>query len=173
MSMGDGTRFRVLLVVEDDLNIQLLIQLTLSADPRLEFCEKATTATTATEAIAIARETDPDLVILDHFIDGQIMGLQAAPLIKAVAPNARIILLSAHNLAVEASREPAIDAYLHKNDLRKLRSTVQRLLRPTCNHHPSADCHQPLGRVQLELEQVTEEGRALLLHGSPAGAVFR
>ncbi len=68
------------------------------------------------------------MTILDHFIDGQIMGLQAAPLIKAANPNTRIILLTSHDLALEASREPAIDAYLRKSDLAKLLPTVLRLL---------------------------------------------
>ncbi len=125
MTTADETCFRVLLVVEDDLDMQLLIQLKLKADPRLQLCG---TATNSTDAIELVRGTSPGVVILDHFIDGQIMGLQLAPLIKAEAPNARIILFTSHDLSVEVSREPAIDAYLRKSDLAKLLPTVQRLL---------------------------------------------
>ncbi len=132
MSSADGALVRVLLVVEDDLDMRLLIRVTLGADPRLESCGETSTAT---EAIALARDTGPGLVVLDHFIDGDIMGLQAAPMIKAVAPEARIILFTSHDLSSEARREPAIDAYLRKNDLGELLPTAQRLvgLEPLAN----------------------------------------
>lgn len=125
MSPEVGARVRVLLVVEDDRDMRLLIRLVLGADPRLEFCGEASTAT---EAIALTRDSGPGLVILDHFIEGDIMGLQAAPLIKAVAPDARILLFTSHDLSAEASREPAIDAYLSKNHLVELLPTAQRLV---------------------------------------------
>lgn len=122
MSAQNGGRF---LVVEDDLDMQFLIQLKLNADPHLRFCGAATNTT---DAIALAYETNHGVVILDHFLEGQIMGLQAAPLIKVAAPNMQIILLTSHDLAIEASREPAIDAYLRKSDLRNLLPIVLRLL---------------------------------------------
>jgi DNA-binding NarL/FixJ family response regulator len=113
------------LVVEDDLDMQFLIQLKLSADPHLRFCGAATNSS---DAIALALEMGRGVVILDHFIEGQIMGLQAAPLIKTVAPDMPIILLTSHDLSVEVSREPAIDAYLRKSDLKSLLPTALRLL---------------------------------------------
>ncbi len=125
MNTRDETRFRVLLVVEDDRDMQLLIQLTLSADPRLELCG---TATNSTDAIELVRGTSPGVIVLDHFIEGQIMGLQLAPLLKAAAPDSKIVLFTSHDLALEVSREPAIDAYLRKSDLAKLLPTVLRLL---------------------------------------------
>lgn len=113
------------LVVEDDLDMQFLIQLKLNADSHLRSCGAATNST---DAIALAHDMERGVVILDHFIEGQIMGLQAAPLIKAAAPNMRIILLTSHDLSVEASREPAIDAYLRKSDMKNLLPTALRLL---------------------------------------------
>lgn len=113
------------LVVEDDLDMQFLIQLKLNVDPHLRFCGAATNST---DAIDLAHDTGHGVVILDHFIEGQIMGLQAAPLIKAAAPNMPIILFTSHDLTVEASREPAIDAYLRKSDMKKLLPTALRLL---------------------------------------------
>ena len=122
MSTENGVCF---LVIEDDLDMQFLIQLKLNADPHLRFCGAATNST---DAIALANGTDHGVVILDHFIEGQIMGLQAAPLIKAVAPNLPIILFTSHDLSVEVSREPAIDAYLRKSDMKNLLPTALRLL---------------------------------------------
>ena len=113
------------LVVEDDLDMQLLIQLKLSADSRLRFCGAATNST---DAIALVNGMGRGVITLDHFIEGQIMGLQAAPLLKAVAPNMPIILFTSHDLAVEVSREPAIDAYLRKSDMKNLLPTALRLL---------------------------------------------
>jgi len=80
------------------------------------------------EAISRAREVEPDLIILDHFIEGDIMGLQAAPMLKEAAPGAKIILFTSHDLQIEATREPAIDAFLLKRHLRDLLPTAQRLL---------------------------------------------
>lgn len=129
MSTGNGVCF---LVVEDDFDMQFLIQLKLNADPHLRFCGAATNST---DAIALAGDMGHGVVILDHFIEGQIMGLQTAPLIKAVAPHMPIILFTSHDLAVEVSREPAIDAYLRKSDLKNLLPTALRLLgiKPSVN----------------------------------------
>lgn len=112
-------------VIEDDVDLQLLVQLKFRADTRLQFCGATTNST---DAIELVRGTVPGVIVLDHFIEGQIMGLQLAPLIKAVAPNARIILFTSHDLALEVSREPAIDAFLRKSDLAKLLPTALRLM---------------------------------------------
>lgn len=116
---------RVLVVVEDDRDMQLLIRLTLQADPRLDITG---CAATASEAIELAREVQPQLVILDHFIDGEVMGLDAAPAIKEVAPSAKVLLFTSHDLALEAEREPSITEFLLKRDISELLPTVRRLL---------------------------------------------
>ncbi len=112
-------------VVEDDLDLQFLIQLKFKGEPHLKFCGAATNVI---EALELVRSTNCKVLILDHFIEGQIMGLQAAPLIKAAKPEIKIILFTSHDLATEASREPAIDAYLQKRDLNKLLPLALRLL---------------------------------------------
>ncbi|MEK7411301.1 MAG: response regulator [Actinomycetota bacterium] len=122
MNTENGVCF---LVVEDDLDMQFLIQLKLNADPRLRSCGAATNST---DAIALAHDMGRGVVILDNFIEGQIMGLQAAPLIKAAAPNMPIILFTSHDLTVEASREPTVDAYLRKSEMKNLLPTALRLL---------------------------------------------
>lgn len=76
---------KVLVVVEDDTDMRLLIKLTLAVDERLSVGEGCATAA---GAVAEAGLTQPDLVILDHLIEGDVMGLQAAPSIKDVAPEA-------------------------------------------------------------------------------------
>lgn len=115
----------VLVVVEDDRDMQMLIRITLQSDGRLELAGQAASAA---EAVEMAREQQPDLVILDHFIDGDVMGLEAAPAIKAASPGSMILLFTSHDLQVEARREPAVDAFLRKHDISMLLPTVQQLL---------------------------------------------
>lgn len=116
---------RVLVVVEDDVGMRLLIRETLGADPRLEIEGEASTLD---EAIEEARARPPDVMILDHYIEGDVMGLEGAPKLKEVAPDSKLILFTSHDLKVEASRQPAIDAFLLKKDLNELLPTVQSLV---------------------------------------------
>jgi DNA-binding NarL/FixJ family response regulator len=116
---------KVLVVVEDDADMRLLIELTLRSDERLDI---SGACATAAEAIAAAKAMQPDLVILDHFIDGDVMGLQAAPAIKQVAPEAAILLFTSHDLELEAHREPAVDRFLLKRDISELVPTVREML---------------------------------------------
>jgi DNA-binding NarL/FixJ family response regulator len=116
---------RALVVVEDDADYRRLITMTLAEDGRIELYGAARNAD---EALAAAAEIQPDLIVLDHFIEGSVMGLQLAPRLKEVAPNARILLFTTHDLAVEAAREPAIDRYLPKRDLADLLPVVRELV---------------------------------------------
>jgi DNA-binding NarL/FixJ family response regulator len=116
---------RALVVVEDDEDFRRLIRITLSGEPRLSVGGEAATAD---EAVALAREMQPDLVVLDHFIQGTVMGVELAPLIRQASPGARILLFTTHDLAVEAAREPAIDRYLRKYDLADLLPVVREML---------------------------------------------
>ena len=118
-------RIRVLVVVDDDADYRRLIRMTLAGEDRLDVEGEAANAE---EALVLARVTKPQLVVLDHFIDGTVMGIELAPLIRAEAPDAKILLFTTHDLAVEVSREPAIDAYLRKHDLGKLLPTIRGLL---------------------------------------------
>jgi len=61
-------------------------------------------------------------------LTGQLTGLQAAPRFKVVAPQAKIILFTAHDvLRIPAEAEPAIDAFLLKTEVGKLLALGQRL----------------------------------------------
>lgn len=105
--------------------MRLLIQARLFVDDRLQIAGEATTAA---EAIDVARSTKPALIILDHAIEGPVMGLQAAPELKRAAPEAKILLFTAFDLAREAAAEPAVDRYLPKSQISKLLTVVQELL---------------------------------------------
>ena len=118
-------RVKVFVIVEDEPDMRALISLVLGRDPRLELVGEAASAA---EAIAMLDSCDPGLIILDHGIEGDIMGLEAAPLLKAKAPNAKILLFTAFDMRREASLEPAVDEFLRKDRIGDLLPTVQRLL---------------------------------------------
>ena len=118
-------RVKVFVVVEDEPDMRALIGLTLGRDPRLELVGEAASAE---EALAVLDTVEPGLIILDHGIEGEMMGLDAAPLLKAKAPNAKILLFTAFDMRSEATREPAVDEYLRKDRIGDLLQTVQRML---------------------------------------------
>ena len=116
---------KVLVVVEDDEEMGLLIRRVLGRDERIE---SHGSAATAKEAIEVAKDYQPDLIILDHYIEGDVMGLQAAPLLKEVCPNTKILLFSSFNLGPEAKKEPAVDAFLPKKQLNDLLGICREML---------------------------------------------
>jgi DNA-binding NarL/FixJ family response regulator len=116
---------KILVVVEDDADIRFLIKLILRADGRLEVLGEAATAA---DAVELARTQQPGLIILDHYIEGTVMGLDAVPELKDAAPSARILLFSSHDLSAEVARQPLVDAFLRKDRMDDLLPTVQALL---------------------------------------------
>lgn len=116
---------RVLVVVEDEPDMRMLIRLNLTADPRIVVAGEASTAE---EAVELARTTSPGLIILDHQIDGEVMGLEAASLLKGAAPHAKILLFTAFDLDAEAAANPFVDDFLSKTDFALLLPVTQRLL---------------------------------------------
>jgi DNA-binding NarL/FixJ family response regulator len=119
------SRRNYLMLVEDDADYRLLIRVRLGADPRLEMSGEAPTVE---RGIELAKEAHPNLIILDHNFDGQMVGLSAAPQLKAAAPESKILLFTAYDLEAEARREPAVDAFVRKDEIGKLLPTAQRLL---------------------------------------------
>ncbi|MEY2570261.1 MAG: hypothetical protein QOE63_611 [Acidimicrobiaceae bacterium] len=118
----------VLAIVEDDPDLRVLIRLMIKRDDRFEVVGEAASAAAAI-ALLEATKAEIGLIVLDHAIEGDIMGIQAAPLLKAIAPGAKIILFTAYeHLQTEAEAEPAIDAFLLKTDISKLLPLAQHLV---------------------------------------------
>jgi DNA-binding NarL/FixJ family response regulator len=117
--------FRVLVVVDDDPDVRAVVRAIMAADPRLEVMGEASSAD---EAVELARSLEPRVIILDHYIDGDVMGLEAAPRLKEVAPRAKILLFTAYDMAAQAKAEPAVDGYLRKDSISELLPTVLEML---------------------------------------------
>jgi DNA-binding NarL/FixJ family response regulator len=116
---------KAVVVVEDDLDMRELIRIVLRTESDLRIVGEVATAD---EAVGIVEREQPDLVILNHFLDADTRGLMLAPALKLAAPHVRILLFSSHDLTIDASREPAVDEFLMKQRLTSLVPTVTRLL---------------------------------------------
>jgi CheY-like chemotaxis protein len=115
-----------LLVVEDDEDMRALIRELVTQEGGLTVVGEAVTAD---EAVELATSTQPDLVILDHFLFGTVRGLDVSAQLRLAAPSARILVLSSHNnLQVEAERDPSVDAFVWKQHLSDFMPSVRRLL---------------------------------------------
>jgi CheY-like chemotaxis protein len=112
-------------VVEDDPDDQLLVQALFYPDPRFSL---AGVADSAEEALERAGTKEPGIVVLDHALAGELTGLDAAPLFKALAPQVKVILFTAHaELQALCDEVPSIDAFLLKTDALQLLPLAQRL----------------------------------------------
>lgn len=125
MTSAGDERLRVLVVVEDDPDFRLLVRTLLASEPQLQIEGQAASAE---EAIELARDLEPSVILLDHALEGALTGLEAAPMLKAAAPSAKIVLVTAYDLARQAEREPAVDAMVRKDHYTDLLPVVQGLL---------------------------------------------
>jgi DNA-binding NarL/FixJ family response regulator len=112
-------------VIEDDLDMQHLIRLALEVQPELEVVGEATTAD---GGVSMVEQAQPDAVVLNHYLDDGGRGLDIVPRLKVVAPRAKVLLFSSHDLTVEASRQPDLDAFLNKRRLTSLPSALSSML---------------------------------------------
>jgi DNA-binding NarL/FixJ family response regulator len=116
----------ILVAVEDDPAFQVLIRATLGEATDLDILEEM--PATIDRALEVAREVQPKLIILDHNLGGEMIGLSAAPRLKEAAPEAKILLFTSYDIGAEARREPAVDAFLRKDNVDQLLPTSHRLL---------------------------------------------
>jgi DNA-binding NarL/FixJ family response regulator len=74
------------------------------------------------------RAAQPEIIVLDHGLSGQLTGLDAAPRLKKLAPQAKIIMFTSHaDLKARADQEPAIDGFVLKTESPRLLPLAQRL----------------------------------------------
>ena len=115
-----------LLVVDDVQDLRTLIKLMLGVEPRLL---PQSEAATADEALARLDAHQPALIVLDNELQGSsLSGLEAAPELRARAPEAKILLFTAYDLSARADEDPAIDAFLRKDQITSLLPVAQELL---------------------------------------------
>jgi DNA-binding NarL/FixJ family response regulator len=122
---GSTETAKILVVIEDDPDVQFLIEAIFAMDPRFSVTH---VAESAEEALDAPPTSEPGIIVLDHGLAGPLPGLAAAPLLKERAPQAKIIMFTAHAaLQARADKEPTIDAFLLKTESEKLLPLAQRL----------------------------------------------
>jgi DNA-binding NarL/FixJ family response regulator len=116
---------KVFVVVEDDPDVQFLVEAIFSMDARFTL---AGVVASAEDGLEVARTSQPGIIVLDHGLSGQLTGLDGAPRLKELAPQAKIIMFTAHaDLKDRADHEPAIDGFVLKTESSQLLPLAQRL----------------------------------------------
>jgi DNA-binding NarL/FixJ family response regulator len=93
-------------IVEDSEDVQFLLRLALEASGEFEVCG---VAGEGTAALDIVRREQPDVVLLDLFLPGR-TGLELLPLLRELAPAARVVVVSNAPRSRYAERALALGA---------------------------------------------------------------
>lgn len=121
-------RWRVLLV-DDSEDLRMLLRLKLESWERYEVVAEAGDGEVA---VRLAAEHQPDLVMLDLAMP-TMDGLQALPLIREAAGEARVIVLSGFDqgLMADKARAAGADGFLEKGvPMEDLAQTIDGVLSP-------------------------------------------
>jgi CheY-like chemotaxis protein len=116
------------LIVEDQADIRKLIRMTLEFEP-YEIHEAAN----GSDGLRVAGEVQPDLILLDVMMPGELDGLQVCARVRAdpALRDTRVVLLTARGQAQdrEAGQRAGADEYLIKPfSPLQLIETIERLM---------------------------------------------
>jgi DNA-binding response OmpR family regulator len=119
------------LIVEDQADIRKLIRMTLEFEP-YEIHEAAN----GTDGLRLAVEVQPDLILLDVMMPGDLDGLQVCARVRALPAlqGTRVVLLTARGQTQDrdAGQEAGADEYLIKPfSPLQLIETIERLMPAT------------------------------------------
>jgi CheY-like chemotaxis protein len=103
-----------ILLADDHAVLRAGLRLLLNSQPDLEVIAEAASGT---EALKLAEDLQPDLILLDLSMPG-LGGMDALPAIRRRAPSARILILTMHD-------DPQ---YLRKDVLMRMQEDLQRAL---------------------------------------------
>ena len=101
---------RAVLVVDDNRTVRLSLSVALDADPEFSVAGVAPDGQTA---LFIAEETRPDVVVLDLAMP-RTDGLTALPQLRALCPDARIVVYTSSRTAAEVVYQLGADALIDK-----------------------------------------------------------
>jgi DNA-binding NarL/FixJ family response regulator len=117
---------KTILLADDSPIVGQALYRLLAAEGNYELCAQASDGN---EAIALATQCKPDLVILDLSMP-KMNGLEAARELKKIMPTVPIILLTLHASSANESfaKDMCVDSVVPKGDLRRLMDSVRTLL---------------------------------------------
>jgi CheY-like chemotaxis protein len=117
-----------ILIVDDDAEVRHALSLLFENEGYVVLPPAAN----GLEAIALARRYRPDVIVLDYRMP-HLNGEEAAKLIRAIAPEARIVAFSA---VLDRVPEWA-DAFLNKDRIAEIAPLIDRLIAPVREPAPS------------------------------------
>jgi DNA-binding NarL/FixJ family response regulator len=103
-----------ILIVDDNANIRRLLRSFVETNTGFNVCGEAENGA---EAIEKAKELQPDLILLDLTLPGM-SGVEAAPILRKLMPNVKLVLFTMHADGVNKSLAAVfgIDLVLTKSD---------------------------------------------------------
>jgi DNA-binding NarL/FixJ family response regulator len=172
-----GTRLSSVLIVDDHSTFADLLSLALDSQDDFECVG---TASNVDEAVAMARRTRPDLVVMDIQL-GRESGLEAARTIHAADPEVVIVVVSAHRdpTWVVRSAQAGASAFAPKTgSLSEMLSVLRgarngaMLIAPSLFHAAAATIPES-GAVNERLTGREQEVLTLMGQGMGAAAIAR
>jgi DNA-binding NarL/FixJ family response regulator len=117
---------KTILLADDSPIVGQALYRLLAAEGNYELCAQASDGN---EAISLAKQCKPDLVILDLSMP-KMNGLEAARELKKIMPTIPIVLLTLDASSVNESfaRDLCVDLVVPKGDLRRLMDSVRTFL---------------------------------------------
>ncbi|HZZ82290.1 MAG TPA: sigma-54 dependent transcriptional regulator [Gemmataceae bacterium] len=114
---------KTLLVIDDEESVRYSFQSIFSIED-----SEVLTAATAQDGLALVRERNPDVIVVDLQLPDR-SGLEVFADVKVIAPKSPVIFITAHGTtqtAIEAMKQGAFDYLIKPLDLDKLSQVIER-----------------------------------------------
>lgn len=113
------------LLVEDEEPARAGLATMLEIEPDLQVVGSASTGE---EALQVVELLDPDVVLIDKDLTGDVGALRAAPALKARSERLVLLLCTGHHATDGACAAPGVDGCLCKDSLPQLPEALRQLL---------------------------------------------
>lgn len=153
-----------ILLVEDHPVVRLGLKSVVEAQPDMKVVGEVESAV---DAVAYARDLEPDLVILPLRLEGELRGIELCRELKTLAPVPRVLIYTSYNSAEDASASflSGADSFVHKKeDSARLLDTIRSTVEGRRTWLLGAETRDESERLQQAVERsgLTEREREVL-----------
>lgn len=141
-------------VVDDDESFRDLLTILFGRQERFRVVADAASGE---EALAVIARTEPDLVVLDNHLEGELTGIDVARRLRAERPDVKLLMLVAATGPVEASGVD-VDAIVDKMDFRAVSDVARRVVGADSPSGPRmlcTKCATPIDLQQVHIDADT------------------